>query len=183
MYRLILHISDGGPTDWIFLVVVYSFSSDLYVCNWIKHSVEQPEASELQSWQISLKKQQKDWQSFLQVCIRLVYKTFDYAQMGNIRFLFEWLGMWWTNYTVKIYHHIVTYPFIVFAIDICSFIDKEFCCYNTTFFNCNMQGSPLIEKLKQSSMNYWTTWFRNWLISYCNVANWWKYIISNISDG
>ena len=47
-------------------------------------------------------------------------------------------------YHQKVFSHIHTHPSIIFAIDICSFINKEFHCHCTKFFNCNVQGSPLI---------------------------------------
>ena len=41
-----------------------------------------------------------------------------------------------------------TYPSVVFATDISSFLDKPFHCVITTFAGCSMQGSPLIERNK-----------------------------------
>ena len=43
----------------------------------------------------------------------------------------------------------LTYPVIVFAVDIGSLINKEFHCALLKFFNCNVQGCSLIKRLKK----------------------------------
>ena len=48
----------------------------------------------------------------------------------------------------------------VFAIDISSLINKKFHCAHLKMFNCNVQGSSLTERLKQSlrvEMQYQST--------------------------
>ena len=42
-----------------------------------------------------------------------------------------------------------TYPILVFAIDVSSFLNKALHCVPKAFLSCNMQGSLLIEKKKK----------------------------------
>ena len=44
--------------------------------------------------------------------------------------------------------HFHTYPLIVFDINISFFANKGFDCYLIAFSSCNMEGCPLIEKVK-----------------------------------
>ena len=46
------------------------------------------------------------------------------------------------------------YPMHIFAVDISSVINKEFHCIHTKFSNCNVQRSPLIERLKKMLKQY-----------------------------
>ena len=50
-----------------------------------------------------------------------------------------------------LYH---TYPILVFAIDVSSFLNKALHCVSKAFLSCNMQGSLLIEKKKKDVVVY-----------------------------
>ena len=50
-----------------------------------------------------------------------------------------------------------TYPIIIFDADISVIINEELHCMQLIFSNSNVQGSPLIERLKQSSWSWCIT--------------------------
>ena len=118
-------MSDGGPT------VDGGIHPLWVVFNWIKYFVGQPKASELES-------------------LNLTKLLADLYKIGllipfEIDYLCKTLGMLVTQKTNY------AYPSIIFAIGIRSFINKEFHCHHTRFFNCNVQGRLLMERLKQCS--------------------------------
>ena len=46
----------------------------------------------------------------------------------------------------------LTYPIFIFDVDISSFLNKTFHSVSFTFYNCNVQGSFLFERMEQ--INY-----------------------------